>query len=106
MYYNNVTVTIKKASDLVKSNAERQRLFRQRREEKGICSIPVKGENGYFDERIRIAYAIELMGKEGELPPKFRKKLLEYSIAAIPPKNRVDELYIRGKLNQFLSQKE
>lgn len=84
------------------SNAERQRLFRIRQAHRGVSTIKVKGEGGYFDERIRIGLAIRAMAIDGIVDKKFIQMLLDYAIEAIPPKDLVDERYIRAELENYL----
>lgn len=84
------------------SNAERQRLYRERQRHKNLYTIKVKGEDGYFDERIRIAIAIKIMAQEGLLNETIIQRIIANSIEAIPPKDLVDQQFIRQELENYL----
>ncbi len=84
------------------SNAERQRLYRERQRHKNLYTIKVKGEDGYFDERIRIAIAIKTMAQEGLLNETIIQRIIAHSIDAIPPKDLVDQQFIRQELENYL----
>jgi hypothetical protein len=89
-------------SSKAKSNAERQRVYRQRQKDKGIFSIKVKGKDGYYDERIRIAEALHIMAIKELINEELLDEIIEMAINVIPPKNRIDRIYLKRKLNEFL----
>lgn len=88
------------------TNAERQRRFRAKQAQKNLFDMKVKGEGGYFDERIRIAIAIKAMAEDGRIGQDFINELLDYSVSAIPPKDLVDERFIRKELELYLGEQQ
>jgi hypothetical protein len=85
-----------------RTNAERQRTYRQRQANRGLFSMVIKGKNGYFDERIRIASGIKDMASQGLFSEKLIERIIEYSVNSIPPANLIDARYIRLQLTNFL----
>ena len=85
-----------------RTNAERQRTYRQRQANRGLFSMVIKGKNGYFDERIRVAAGIKDMAAQGLFSEELIERITEYAINSIPPTNLIDERYIRLQITNFL----
>jgi len=89
-------------NDRPMTDAERQRLRRLRLKERGLEQYLVKGKGGYFDEKIRIALAVEHLAQCGELDEDFKLKLIDAAIEVLPPDSNSDRLYIEKIITEFL----
>ena len=85
------------------NNAERQKRFREELRRNGMKVLYVRGSGGEFDERIRIALGVQKLAAEGALPPAVLDVIIKAAVDVIPPVDRVNELFIRKLLNNYLS---
>ena len=88
------------------TDAERQKLRRIRIKERGLEQYLVKGKGGYFDEKIRIALAVENLVHCGEMDENFKIKLIDEAIEVLPPKSLSDRAYIKKIITEFLKSKQ
>lgn len=88
---------------MTKSNAERQREFRERQAAKGLKPFYVKGDNGYFDARLRVAAGVQMLANEGKILPDLRAEIIDAALQAMPPRNLIDDQFIRKEIAEFLS---
>lgn len=91
---------------MAKSNVERQKEFRKRLADRGLRQLYVRGENGYYDARVRLAAGLGALAAAGELPRALRDALVERALAAMPPRDPIDERYLKGELERFLAGEE
>jgi hypothetical protein len=82
--------------------AERQRKRREKLRQESMKPILVRGENGEFDERIRVALAVQSLAKEGLLPDEVLEKITARSELVFPNNDLVTRRYIRKIVSEFL----
>ena len=89
--------------DVAMSAAERQRRRRARVREQGLKPIWVKGSNGAFDPRLRLALAIKTMIAEGEAEPDLVRRLVTLGGRSVSAVRRAPErLYMEREIRRFL----
>ena len=82
--------------------AERQRKRRLKLKQEHLKPLMVRGENGEFDERVRVALAVEKLAKEKLLDANTVKLIVEYSLNVFPDTNKINQQYIRKIVTEFL----
>lgn len=84
--------------------AERQRRRRAKLKNSDLNQILVRGEGGELDERIRVAFALQSLAKNGELSAEVIEKIVERSEVVFPNNDQLTKKYIRKIVNEFLAQ--
>lgn len=84
--------------------AERQRRRRAKLKNSDLNQIFVRGEGGEQDERIRVAFAVQSLAKNGELSAEVIEKIVERSEVVFPNNDQLTKKYIRKIVNEFLAQ--
>ena len=84
--------------------AERQRKRRAKLKNSDLNQILVRGESGELDERIRVAFAVQSLAKNGELSVEVIEKIVERSEVVFPNNDQLTKKYIRKIVNEFLAQ--
>lgn len=87
------------------SDAERQRNRRARLANAHLKPLLVKGENGEFDPRIRIALAVQALAINQDIPISIIEKIAEMAEIVIPTEE-FNKKYIRKIVINFLEQDE
>ena len=82
--------------------AERQRKRRAKIRQESMTPMLVRGEGGEFDERIRIALAVQSLAKDGELPAEIIEKIISRSELVFSDNDLVTRKYIRKIVSEFL----
>ena len=82
--------------------AERQRKRREKLKQEHLKPFLVRGDNGEFDERIRVAYAVEQLAKHGRLDAETISLIVETSLTVFPSTNRINQQYIRKIVTEYL----
>jgi hypothetical protein len=86
-----------------KSDAERQRKRRAKLKSEALKPLLVRGDNGEFDERIRISKAIQKLALEGELSDEVIELIIKTCTTVIPTPERSKQLYIRKIVTEYLT---
>ena len=90
--------------DAPMSATERQRRRRARLRDQGLKPIWVKGSNGAFDPRLRLAVAIKTMIHEGDVDADLIRRLVTLggrSVSAV--RTAPERLYMERSIRQFLA---
>ncbi len=95
----------KPIDDKPMTEAERQRKRRETLKQKNLFPFYVLGKNGFFDERVRIASAVKQLAKDERLPDEVLSLIIEEAVNTPSVKRRVDRLYIKKRIANFLNQK-
>ncbi len=95
----------KPINDKPMTDAERQRKRRETLKQKNLCPFYVLGKNGFFDERVRISYAVKQLAKDERLPDKVVRLIIEEAVNTPPVEKRIDRSYIKKRIKSFLNQK-
>lgn len=82
--------------------AERQRKRRAKLKQNSMKPILVRGTNGEFDERIRIALAVKDLAANGELPPNVIEKIIARSETVFPCNDVATQKFIRKIVSDYL----
>ncbi|EHP5031025.1 hypothetical protein KPM64_003623 [Vibrio cholerae] len=88
---------------MAKSASERQQKRRQELKDQHLKSIYVRGKDGEYDERIRVALAVKNLALRGELPPDIVNLIIDEAAISIPTKDRVNELFVKKLITNYLS---
>lgn len=91
---------------MVMTDAERQKKRRARLKQESMFNILVRGEGGEFDERIRVALAIQALAESGELSADIIEKIVSCSETVFPNNDLVTRKYIRKIVSDFLMPQE
>ncbi len=86
--------------------AERQRKRRAKLKLESKKQIFVKGENGEFDERIRVALAVKELVDKGLIPKEIIELIIKTSETVIPTKDNVTKKYINKIISDYLNNKD
>jgi hypothetical protein len=101
-----VTLLYRDGHDLDKpmamTPAERQRKRREKLKLENLKSILVRGEKGEFDERIRIAIAVQNMAREGRLDDQVIESIIDEAVRSFPAQDKIKRTYIKKILTAFL----
>lgn len=87
---------------MAKSDAERQRERRARLKAADQNPILVRGKNGEFDERIRIALAVKELSRENKLPDEIIELIAKQAETVFPTPEPVTRKYINKLIKKFL----
>ncbi len=85
------------------SDAERQKKRRMKLKLEGLSTLHVRGKDGEFDERIRLALSVKELAEDGEIPEDLIKKILDKSEVIIPTPQLSSRKYIRKIMSKYLS---
>jgi hypothetical protein len=88
---------------MAKSANERQQKRRQELKEQHLKTIYVRGKDGEYDERIRVALAVKNLASRGSLPQDVIDLIIDEAAMSIPTKDRVNELFIKKLISSYLS---
>jgi hypothetical protein len=88
---------------MAKSANERQQKRRQELKEQHLKTIYVRGKDGEYDERIRVALAVKNLASRGALPQDVIDLIIDEAAMSIPTKDRVNELFIKKIISSYLS---
>lgn len=83
------------------SDAERQRKRRERLKNESMKPILVRGSNGKFDERIRIALAIKKLANQGRLSDEVIDLIVSASI--FDDEDNLTKKYIQRIVLKYLT---
>ena len=91
--------------DTPMSNAERQRAHRERIKRQGLVAEYVNQDlrGDYFDVEARLAKALRGLVHSEVLSEEICKRIMSDAVGIIPPRNRIDMLFIEKKLNEYLN---
>jgi predicted nucleotide-binding protein (sugar kinase/HSP70/actin superfamily) len=88
------------------SAAERQKKRRAKLKAESKKAIFVKGENGEFDERIRIALAVKSLSLDGRLPHSIIDLIVNESINVFETNEIYMKKYIRKIISEYLMEEK
>ncbi|MBC3832866.1 hypothetical protein H8K33_15255 [Undibacterium amnicola] len=83
--------------------AERQKKRRAKLRQESMTPLLVRGESGEFDERIRIALAVQSLAKGGELSAEIIEKIASRSELVFSDNDLATRKYIRKIVSEFLT---
>lgn len=94
--------------DKAMSAAERQRLRRERLKKQGMVFELVNSDlcGEYFDIQARIARAFRDLLREGHVPEELARLVVNHAVEVISPKSRIDRLFFKKKITEFLNSEE
>lgn len=84
------------------SDAERQRKRREELRQKEFKALLVRGKDGEFDARIRVALAIKQMSDNGLLSEEILEKIIEVSTGVFPNTDLAKKKYVRKFVSEYL----
>ncbi|WP_345852572.1 hypothetical protein [Shewanella algae] len=84
------------------TDAERQRKRRAKLKEQSLKPLLVRGDNGEFDERIRVALAVQELASEGLLPQEVIDMIIETATTVIETPEHSTRKYIRKIVTEYL----
>jgi hypothetical protein len=90
---------------MVMSDAERQRKRREELKKMDFKNLLVRGKDGEFDERIRVALAVKWLADEGDLSEEILEKIIAASINVLPNEDLVKKKYVRKLISNYLGYK-
>lgn len=85
------------------TDAERQRKRREKLKEESMRPLLVRGENGRFDERIRIALAVKKLADEKKLTEEIVELIASASASVFEDENIVTKKYIKKLVSKYLA---
>lgn len=85
------------------TQAERQARRRKLLRDAEMHPIYVRGENGVFDERIRIAKAVKNLSERQLIPNDVLQLILNEAVECIPPVNFVEKKFLVKMMSEFLN---
>ncbi|MCR9857268.1 hypothetical protein [Vibrio parahaemolyticus] len=88
-----------------KSANERQQKRRNDLKAQNMKAMYVRGTNGEYDERIRVALAVKKLADEGRLSEDVLNLIIEEAVNVIEPIDRVNRLYIQKMMARYLKEK-
>jgi hypothetical protein len=89
---------------MVMSDAERQRKRRAKLKAEAQKPLLVRGDGGEFDERIRIALAIQKLAREGSITKEFIDLIVETSETVFPTTELSTRKYINKIVYKYLTE--
>ncbi|KZY43155.1 hypothetical protein A3733_18315 [Pseudoalteromonas shioyasakiensis] len=84
------------------TDAERQRKRREKLKNEAMKPLLVRGENGKFDERIRIALAIKKLSDEKKLAKETIELIVSTSASVFEGDDIVTQKYIKKLVSEYL----
>lgn len=65
-------------------------------------SLYVRGVNGEYDERIRVALAVKSLADKGLLSTETIELIVDESIEIMPPKDNINRSFIKKLVSNYL----
>ena len=85
------------------SDAERQRRRRAKLKAESQKPLFVRGSNGEFDERIRVALAVKKLAKEGQLTSECINLIVKASETVFPTSQLSTRRYVNKIVHEYLT---
>ncbi len=85
------------------TDAERQKKRRAKLKSQSLKPLLVRGNNGEYDERIRVALAVQELSLEGDLSDDVIELIIKKSMNIIPTEEKSQQLYIRQIVTKYLT---
>lgn len=85
------------------SDAERQKKRRERLKNESMKPLLVRGVNGQFDERIRVALAVKKLADEGKLSSDVLDLIISSSSTVFEDENNLTKKYIIKIVSEYLT---
>lgn len=85
------------------SDAERQRKRRKKLKEAGLRPLLVRGDNGEFDETIRVGLAVKALADKGLLSAELKNQIIDVIPESFDCDDIVRSRYMQSKVRNFLS---
>ena len=84
------------------TDKERQQKRRKKLKQEGKKQVYVRGVDGEYDERIRIAKGVKALANKGLLSEDIINHIIKASIETMPPNDNVNKIYITKLLKEYL----
>lgn len=81
---------------------ERQQKRREQLRVNNMKSLYVRGVNGEYDERIRVALAVKSLADKGLLSTETIELIVDESIEIMPPKDNINRSFIKKLVSNYL----
>ncbi len=81
---------------------ERQQKRREQLRVNNMKSLYVRGVNGEYDERIRVALAVKSLADKGLLSAQTIELIIDESIEIMPPKDKINRSFIKKLIANYL----
>lgn len=85
------------------TDAERQRKRREELRQRDLKPILVRGKDGEYDERIRVALAVKALADGGEIPNHILIRIINAASEVFPDADNVKKRYIKKLVSDYLS---
>ena len=99
------SVTVTRDLRMAMTDAERQRKRRERLKEEGKSAFFVRGSNGEYDERIRIAFAVKKLADQQMIPDDILNLIIATSSSVFGSEDILTQRYIKKIVGEYLSNK-
>lgn len=88
------------------SDAERQKKRRERLKDEGKRTLLVRGTNGEYDERIRVAFAVKKLAEKKMIPEDVLDLIITASSSVFENEDLLTQRYIKKLVSEYLYAKE